>query len=160
MVRFLARRAVSLAFVLFSLTFLTFMIGHLAPGDPILVLMGQSRDPDTYARLQHLYGLDRPLLEQYGIYVLGLLHGDFGLSFQYTGRPVREIIGQGVKISIEVGGLALLLSLWCQHSPHFQYAWDLMRAMLFGPFQIFFVCSGVVMALFAIPYANETQREA
>jgi ABC-type dipeptide/oligopeptide/nickel transport system permease component len=87
------------------------MIGHLAPGDPILVLMGQSRDPDTYARLQHLYGLDRPLLEQYGTYVLGLLHGDFGLSFQYTGRPVREIIGQGVKISIEVGGLALLLSL-------------------------------------------------
>ncbi|TCO92938.1 hypothetical protein EV701_105215 [Chthoniobacter flavus] len=35
-----------------------------------------------------------------------------------------------------------------------------MRAMLFGPFQLFFVSSGVVMALFAIPYANETQREA
>jgi hypothetical protein len=58
-----------------------------------------------------------------------------------------------------VCGLALLLSLWCQHSPHFQYAWDLMQAMLFGPFQLFFVSCGVIMALFAIPYAKETYRE-
>ena len=111
MFRFLARRAVSLVFVLFSLTFLTFMIGHLAPGDPILVLMGPRRDPETYTRLRHLYGLDRPLLEQYAGYVIGLLRGDFGLSFQYEGRPVRDLIAQGVPISVQVGGLALLLSM-------------------------------------------------
>ena len=111
MARFLARRAVSLVFVLFSLTFLTFMIGHLAPGDPILLLMGNRRDPEAYARLLHLYGLDRPLLQQYVAYVAGLLHGDFGLSFQYEGRPVRDLIAQGVFISLEVGGLALLLSV-------------------------------------------------
>lgn len=111
MLRFLARRAVSLVFVLFSLTFLTFLIGHLAPGDPILVLMGPRRDPATYARLSHLYGLDRPLLEQYAGYVAGLLHGDFGLSFRYEGRPVSELIAQGVPISVEVGGLALVLSV-------------------------------------------------
>ncbi|KPV53542.1 hypothetical protein SE17_09090 [Kouleothrix aurantiaca] len=111
MVRFFARRAVSLVFVLFSLTFLTFLIGHLAPGDPILVLMGARRDPATYARLQHLYGLDQPLLAQYGNYVLGLLRGDFGLSFQYEGRPVRELLRQGVGISLTVGGLALVLSI-------------------------------------------------
>jgi ABC-type dipeptide/oligopeptide/nickel transport system permease component len=111
MVRFFARRAVSLIFVLFSLTLLTFLVGHFAPGDPILVLMGQRRDPATYARLRHLYGLDRPLIEQYAGYIAGLLRGDLGLSFQYVGRPVRELIGQGVGISIEVGGLALLLSI-------------------------------------------------
>jgi ABC-type dipeptide/oligopeptide/nickel transport system permease component len=111
MVRFFARRFVSLVFVLFSLTFLTFMVGHLAPGDPLLVLMGQQRDPAAYERLRHLYGLDRPLIQQYADYTLGLLRGDFGLSFQYTGRPVRQIIGQGVWISIGVGGLALLLSM-------------------------------------------------
>jgi ABC-type dipeptide/oligopeptide/nickel transport system permease component len=111
MLRFFARRAVSLVFVLFSLTFLTFMVGHLAPGDPILILMGQRRDPATYARLQHLYGFDRPLVEQYVNYVSSLLRGDLGLSFQYEGRPVREIIGNGVGISIEVGGIALLLSV-------------------------------------------------
>jgi ABC-type dipeptide/oligopeptide/nickel transport system permease component len=111
MLRFLAKRSVSLVFVLFSLTFLTFMVGHLAPGDPILVLMGQQRDPATYARLRHLYGLDRPLLAQYADYVGMLLRGDLGLSFQYPGRSVRQIIGDGIWISIGVGGLALLLSI-------------------------------------------------
>lgn len=111
MLRFFTRRAVSLVFVLFSLTFLTFFIGHLAPGDPILVLMGQRRDPEAYARLQHMYGLDKPLIAQYINYVAGLLRGDFGLSFQYEGRPVRAILSQGVGISLEVGGLALALSV-------------------------------------------------
>jgi ABC-type dipeptide/oligopeptide/nickel transport system permease component len=111
MLHFLTRRVVSLVFVLFSLTFLTFMIGHLAPGDPILQLMGQRRDPDTYARLTHQYGLDRPLINQYFSYVAGLLRGDFGLSFHYEGRPVRELIAQGLPISVQVGGLAMLLSI-------------------------------------------------
>lgn len=111
MPQFLTRRALSLIFVLFSLTFLTFLIGRLVPGDPILVLMGPRRDPDTYARLRHLYSLDRSLIEQYLRYVGGLLRGDFGLSFRYEGRPVRELIAQGVPISLLVGGLALALSV-------------------------------------------------
>ena len=102
---------VSLIFVMFSLTFLTFFIGRLAPGDPILQLMGQQRDPETYTRLMRQYGLDRPLLEQYGSYALGLLRGDFGLSFHYPGRPVRELIEQGLPVSVEVGGLAMAISL-------------------------------------------------
>jgi ABC-type dipeptide/oligopeptide/nickel transport system permease component len=111
MLRFLAHRAVSTIFVLFSLTFMTFMIGRLAPGDPILQLMGQHHDPVAYARLAHLYGLDRPLLEQYLSYMAGLLHGDFGLSFHYEGRPVWDLIAMGLPISAQVGGLAMLLSL-------------------------------------------------
>lgn len=111
MFRFAARRTISLVFVLFSLTFLTFLIGRLVPGDPIQVLMGPRRDPATYARLQHLYGLDQPLLVQYVTYATGLLRGDFGLSFRYEGRPVSTLIAQGVPISIGVGGLALVLSL-------------------------------------------------
>jgi ABC-type dipeptide/oligopeptide/nickel transport system permease component len=111
MARFFARRTISLVFVLFSLTLLTFLVGHFAPGDPILVLMGSHRDPATYERLQRLYGLDQPLLQQYAGYIAGVLRGDFGLSYQYEGRPVRDLIGQGIGISIEVGGLALLVSV-------------------------------------------------
>lgn len=112
MSKFLLQRSISLLFVLFSLTFITFMVGHLVPGDPIQVLMGPRRDPETYARLRHLYGLDQPLVIQYLRYVGGLLRGDFGLSFRYAERPVRELIAQGVPISIGVGGLALLLSVF------------------------------------------------
>jgi len=94
----------------------------------------------TSSRIRSLYSAARAFLTKY-------------LKFALRGFLVGYLV-------FPVCGLALLLSLWFQHSPHFQYAWDLMRAMLFGPFQIFFVCSGVVMALFAIPYANETQWEA
>jgi ABC-type dipeptide/oligopeptide/nickel transport system permease component len=111
MLLFFARRGVSMIFVLFSLTFLTFIIGHLAPGDPILVLMGPRQDPETYARLRHLYGLDQSLLTQYFNYVGQLIRGDFGLSFSFEGRPVRELIQQGLPISFGVGGLALLVSV-------------------------------------------------
>src|SRR6266508_2417534 len=111
MLRFFTRRGISMVFVLFSLTFLTFMIGHLAPGDPILVLMGPRQDTETYAHLRHLYGLDQPLLTQYINYVALLVRGDFGLSFSYEGRTVRELIAQGLPISFGVGGLALLVSL-------------------------------------------------
>lgn len=90
-------------------------------------------------RIQSLYSAVRTLVARY-------------LKFALRGFLVGYLV-------FPVCGLALLLSLWCQHSPHFQYAWDLLRAMLFGPFQIFFVSCGVVMALFAIPYAKETYRE-
>ncbi len=108
--RILLRRTAGLAFVLFSLTFLTFLIGRLVPGDPIQMLMGSRRDPETYQRLRELYGLDQPVLDQYLAYLGSLLRGDFGLSFRYEGRPVRDLIADGVPISLGVGGLALLLS--------------------------------------------------
>jgi peptide/nickel transport system permease protein/oligopeptide transport system permease protein len=107
----ITRRAVSLVFVLFSLTLLTFLIGRLVPGDPILVLMGPRRDPATYARLRHQYGLDRPLVAQYFSYIGELLQGDFGLSYRYEGRPVLDLIRQGIPISLQVGGVALALSV-------------------------------------------------
>ena len=65
----------SLAFVLFSITLLTFIIGYLAPGDPILVMMGSRRDPVLYERLLHQYGLDLPWWHQYLRFSAGLPHG-------------------------------------------------------------------------------------
>ncbi|MBA3945176.1 MAG: ABC transporter permease [Herpetosiphonaceae bacterium] len=111
MTTFLVRRLISLIFVLFSLTFVTFMVGHFAPGDPILVMMGPHRDPDTYQRLRHAYGLDKPLLVQYAAYVGGLAQGNFGLSLRYQGRAVWDLIKGGVPVSMGVGGLALIISL-------------------------------------------------
>ena len=108
---FIARRLLSALFVLFSLTFITFMVGHLAPGDPILILMGPHQDPTTYARLRHEYGLDKPLWAQYLSYIWGLLHGDLGLSYRYEGRSVWDLIKSGVPVSFRVGGLGLVLGL-------------------------------------------------
>jgi ABC-type dipeptide/oligopeptide/nickel transport system permease component len=111
MLPIIVRRLLSLVFVVFSITFLTFAVGYLAPGDPIQVLMGPRRDPAVYQRLRHRYGLDRPWYEQYFNYVARLARGDLGLSYAYQERPVAQILGSGIPVSVELGGTALVLSL-------------------------------------------------
>lgn len=111
MANLIRRRLLSLVFVIFSITFLTFSVGYLAPGDPILVLLGPRRDPVVYNNLRHLYGLDQPWYKQYFDYVAGLLQGDLGKSYRYQDRTVSQILGSGVTVSLKLGGTALLLSL-------------------------------------------------
>lgn len=111
MSRIIFQRALSLLFVLFSVTFLTFIVSYLAPGDPILNMMGGRQDPVRYAFLRHLYGLDLPWYQQYISYIGHLLQGNLGYSFKYPERPVWTLIAGGVPVSLQLGGLALLLSV-------------------------------------------------
>lgn len=111
MVRLIYQRALSLVFVLFSITFLTFGVSALAPGDPILNLMGGRQDPVRYQLLRHLYGFDLPWYQQYFAYVGNLLHGNLGYSFKYPERPVWDLIAGGVPVSLQIGLLALGLAL-------------------------------------------------
>src|SRR5689334_11176515 len=105
------RRLASLPLVLLVVTFLTFIVGFFAPGDPILSLMGNQRNPALYDQLRHRYGLDLPWYQQYGRYLRGLLEGNLGLSYRFAQRPVSDLIFGGVKVSLEIGGLALAFSL-------------------------------------------------
>lgn len=107
----IGRRLIGLVFVVFSITFLTFIVGYMAPGDPILVLMGPRRDPQLYESLRYQYGLDLPWYQQYLNYVRGLLHGDLGMSYRFQGRSVNEILANGIWVSISLGITALALSL-------------------------------------------------
>ncbi len=111
MLPFLVRRLLSLLFVLFSITFLTFIVGYMAPGDPVQAMLGQKHDPKLYAQLRHEYGLDRPWPEQYLNYIGGVVRGDLGKSYRYAGRPVWEMIRQGVPVSATLGLVALALSV-------------------------------------------------
>src|SRR5437868_3516056 len=110
MLQIIFRRLISLVFVLFSLTFITFMVGHLAPGDPILLMLGNRFDPVQYAQLRHQYGFDQPLIVQYWNYITGLLHGNLGMSFQFRGRSVAEILAPGIGVSLQLGLIALAAS--------------------------------------------------
>ena len=109
--RTFSHRVLSLFFVLFSVTFLTFVVSNLAPGDPILNMMGGRQDPVRYAFLRHLYGLDAPWYQQYLTYISHLLSGNLGYSFKYPERPVWDLIANGVPVSLELGLLALTLSV-------------------------------------------------
>ncbi len=111
MIQFLIKRFIGLLFVITGVTFITFMLGYVAPGDPIRNLLGQHFSPTTYAVLRHAYGLDLPWYQQYGNYVLNLLHGNFGTSFVTANRPVWDILKDGVPVSAELGLGALIIQM-------------------------------------------------
>ncbi len=111
MLKLILRRAALLPLVVVSATFITFIVGYLAPGDPILALMGNQRNPELYDRLREMYGLNLPWPEQYLHYLGGLLQGDLGLSYRFAQRPVWELIQGGIGISLSLGLAALTLSL-------------------------------------------------
>jgi peptide/nickel transport system permease protein len=104
----LRRLAASLLLLLLVLT-ATFVLLHLAPGDPLAVVDGL---PIPKAEREHLiraYGLDRPLAEQY-VRWLGavVLHGDWGLSYSQQ-RPVSTVIGEALPATLLLAGAALLV---------------------------------------------------
>jgi oligopeptide transport system permease protein len=108
MTAYLIRRLLWLVPVLLFVAAITFALMHSVPGGP------WDRDkplpPAAVEQLNRKYGLDRPLWEQFGGYLLGLLHGDLGVSYRQSDRPVTEVIGGGIKVSATLGGLAMLLS--------------------------------------------------
>ena len=112
---YVLRRLAQAVPVLLGLLALNFVLIHSAPGDPIYVLAGQSGDAAYYAEMRARFGLDRPLPEQLGRYVLNVVRGDFGYSFAYR-QPVFQVILSRVPATLllSLSGLTLatLLGLW------------------------------------------------
>ncbi|MDB4894269.1 MAG: dppB [Firmicutes bacterium] len=87
---------------------LTFVIMHAVPGDPF---SNDRMTPVVLANLKAKYGLDKPLPEQYVIYLKNLLHGDLGVSMRNQTRTVNELIGQHFPVSAQLGFWSLLYSV-------------------------------------------------
>lgn len=97
--------------VLLIASFATFTIARLGPGDPVRVRAGQFSDEEALARVRAHYGLDKPVWEQYWIYVKGALtDGDLGESFRYQGRSVVDVILPKVWVSAQLNLTALVLT--------------------------------------------------
>lgn len=105
----LLKRLIGLVLIILAITFVTFLLGYLAPGDPIRTLLGPQFNPTVYAVLRHRYGLDQPWYQQYGTFLLNLLHFNLGLSYTQTNRPVWDILKEGVPISVELSFWALII---------------------------------------------------
>ncbi|MDQ2907646.1 MAG: ABC transporter permease [Ktedonobacteraceae bacterium] len=111
MVQFLVKRFIGLIFVIIGVTFITFILGYFAPGDPIRQQMGDHFDMQTWLQLRHAYGLDLPWYQQYSNFLVHLTRFDFGISFKYQGRHVWDILSDGVPVSAELGFWGLLVEL-------------------------------------------------
>ena len=110
MVGFFIKRLIGLIFVLFGVTFITFILGYFAPGDPIRNLLGSHFDYATWIRLRHVYGLDLPWYQQYFNYVVNLLRFNFGDSYYFQETAVIDILRPGIPVSAELGFWGLVLT--------------------------------------------------
>ena len=91
MARYLLRRALHMSLALFAMATLMFFLFRLLPGDPTTTVISPALQPEAREAMRAQFGLDRPLLEQYLVYLGNLARLDFGYSFQ-TSRPVAEMI--------------------------------------------------------------------
>ncbi len=109
MIKFITKRILELIPVLLIAITIVFFLVRLAPGGPFTE--EKSFSPEAIARLNEHYGLDKPIMAQYGTYLLNLLKGDLGPSFQYPSRSVNEIIAETFPVSFELGAWAMLFAL-------------------------------------------------
>lgn len=110
MSQFVFQRFLQLILVLIGMTILTFTISHVIPGDPARAAAGMNADPETVAKIRKEMGLDRPLIQQYFVYITNLLKGDFGRSI-VTSNLVSEEIVRRLPASIELAAISTLIWL-------------------------------------------------
>jgi ABC-type dipeptide/oligopeptide/nickel transport system permease component len=111
MTRYLLYRIGAMLPIVLGVTLIVFVVGRLAPGDPVQVLFGDISNPVVEARARAQLGLDRPLPVQYVRFLGGLARLDFGTSYAYRGVRVSAIIAAALPISLGLGALALLLAV-------------------------------------------------
>ena len=108
---YIARRVIWLPFLLFAASLVTFALLRIAPGDPVQVWLGQRFTEERATQLRETLGLDRPFFVQYGKYMWGVLHLDFGESFARPGRSVGSLLGRKMWVSFQVNAAAMIVSL-------------------------------------------------
>src|SRR5579864_4269263 len=96
--------------VAFLVTVGVFMLIHLSPGDPALIIAGEDRTPQAIAEIHHELGMDKPLYVQYVIWLGHVIHGDWGRSIT-THEPVATAITERLPATLELGIVALVWSL-------------------------------------------------
>ena len=109
MLTFILRRLASAVPTLFVIITIAFFLMRLAPGGPFD--LERPLEAKVMENLNRIYKLDRPLLEQYWLYLSALLRGDLGPSFYYRDFSVAELLARGLPVSIAIGLSALILAL-------------------------------------------------
>lgn len=109
MLGYALRRVLLLIPVFFAVSAIVFLIIHLVPGDPLDSLARIGSSPEQKQVIAARYGLDRPLLEQYFIWLSQLVQGDLGTAIVLR-RPVADLIAQNLPYSLALGAWALMFS--------------------------------------------------
>jgi peptide/nickel transport system permease protein len=107
---YLLRRLVGFVAVMIGISIITFALSHLVPADPAIVALGDHAKDEQIEAFREKYGLNKPVPEQYWIYVTNLIQGDLGTSL-HTRRPVSEDLRNFFPATVELSLTALVLSI-------------------------------------------------
>jgi peptide/nickel transport system permease protein len=110
MLAFALRRLSSAIPTLFLVSILVFALLKLLPGDPVIALAGEERDPAVIAYLNVKYGFDQPLYVQYAKWLGGVMQGDFGLSIR-TRLPIGEMLLQKLPVTLQLSVMAMTIAI-------------------------------------------------
>ena len=102
------KRFVYMLPVALGVSLVCFLLVHLAPGDPLTAVLPVDATAETQAQMRALYGFDKPLAIQYGLWILRVLQGDLGTSIA-TGRPVVSEVLKAVQNSLILAAAATLI---------------------------------------------------
>ena len=95
---------------LIIISIFVFSLQKLLPGDPVLAMAGEERDPATLEFLREKYRLNDPVIMQYFYWLGGVVTGDFGISLR-TNQPVLELIGDKLPVTIQLAVMAMIFAL-------------------------------------------------
>jgi peptide/nickel transport system permease protein len=114
MTAYIIRRLIMAVIVLIIVTLIVFFVIRLLPGDPLIIFLGQQATQgaiteETLQALRVQYGLDKPILVQYGNWMWGILRGDLGESIYYH-EDVGKLMGERFPVTLHLGLVALVLS--------------------------------------------------
>ena len=108
--RVVVTRLLQVVPTLFAILMISFLLLHLAPGDPVITIAGEHGDAAYYAFMRHRFGLDQPLSRQFLTYLTRVAHGDLGASYVY-GRDTVSVIMERIPATLLLTVSALLISL-------------------------------------------------
>jgi ABC-type dipeptide/oligopeptide/nickel transport system permease component len=109
MTAFIVRRLLLAIPTLLGVLVVAFLLLYVAPGDPVMAMVGERADEETIARLRRELRLDDPLYKQFGHYVGGVARGDLGRSY-ITNRPIQRDIRERFPKTLQLAGAAMLLA--------------------------------------------------
>ncbi len=104
----MVRRLLQMIPALVGVTVLVFLLIHLIPGDPVVLMLSDVATEADYNELRERLGLNKPLLEQYVTYIGNIARGDFGESIHY-GLPTSELLARTVPATLELTFVAMIL---------------------------------------------------
>jgi len=110
MLAFIGRRLLIAIPTIFMISVFVFLLQKLLPGDPVLALAGEDRDPATMEALREMYHLNEPLVMQYFYWISGVVQGDLGISLR-TNQPVTSLIAEKLPVTFQLAVMALIFAV-------------------------------------------------